>query len=214
MLLGALGHALWLYPHCERGGRSCQEVANQRSCGCREPHPGPFIRDFRAEEPSDETGAWLCLSCLCLAFVRILALVRRPYVLLFVELDNRRDYVTCISSHPNGVWVVQLAPNLSMVLAERAHPVRLLVRDRDAMFTSSCDEVFRSEGIRFILTPVRALRTNAFADRFVGTVRSECLDQLLIFGRHHLEEVLAEYSAHHNGHGPHRTLDRQARITG
>jgi transposase InsO family protein len=155
----------------------------------------------------------MALSYFCLAFVRILALLRRPYVLFFVELDTRRVYMTGVNANPTGSWVVRQARNLSMVLAERARPVRLLSGDRDAMFKSSCDEVFRSEGIRFILTPVRAPRTNAFADRFVGTVRSECLDQLLIFGRHHLEEVLAEYSAHYNGHGPHRALDRQARIT-
>ena len=85
----------------------------------------------------------MALSGLCIAFVRILALLRRHYVLLFVELDTRRVYVTGITSHPNGGWVVQLAPNLSMVLAQRAHPVRLLFRDRSAKFTSSCDEVFR-----------------------------------------------------------------------
>jgi transposase InsO family protein len=68
-------------------------------------------------------------------------------------------------------------------------------------------------GIRVIKTPVQAPRANAFAERFVGTVRRECLDRLLIFGRRHLEEVLAEYLAPYNGHRPHRALDQQAPLT-
>src|SRR5271167_972488 len=100
-----------------------------------------------------------------------------------------------------------------MVLAERSCPVRFLVRDRDAKFTASFDEVFRSEGIRIIKTPVRAPRANAFAERFVGTIRRECLDRMLIFGRRHLEHVLAEYLVHYNDHRPHRSLDQRAPLT-
>jgi len=137
-------------------------------------------------------------------------LLKRLYVLFFIELELRKVCVTGITARPTGVWVVQQARNLSMVVAERALPVKFLIRDRDAKFTSSFDEVFRAEGIRVIRTPVRAPRANAFAERFVGTVRRECLDQMLIFGRRHLEQVLAEYIDHYNGHRPHRALDQQA----
>ena len=135
-------------------------------------------------------------------------LLRRLYVLFFIELDTRRVYVTGVTANPIGAWVVQQARNLTMVLAERARPVRFLVRDRDAKFTASFDEVFRSERIRIIRTPVRAPRANAFAERFVGTIRRECLDRMLIFGRRQLEVVLAEYVDHYNGHRPHRSLDQ------
>src|ERR1019366_8923240 len=70
-----------------------------------------------------------------------------------------------------------------------------------------------TEGVGIIKTPVQAPRANAFAERFGGTVRRECLDRLLIFGHRHLEQVLAEYLVHYNGHRPHRALDQQAPLT-
>ncbi|MGD0255914.1 MAG: integrase core domain-containing protein [Acidimicrobiales bacterium] len=135
-------------------------------------------------------------------------LLRRLYVLFFMEIDTRRVYVTGITAHPVGKWVVQQARNLNSALAERVQPVRFLVRDRDTKFTSSFDEVFHSEGIRIIRTPVRAPRVNAFAERFVGTVRRECLDRMLIFHRRQLEVVLATFIDHYNTHRPHRSLDQ------
>ena len=140
-------------------------------------------------------------------------LLRRLYVLFFIELDTRRVYVTGVTANPAGAWVVQQARNLTMVLADRARPVRFLVRDRDAKFTSSFDEVFRSERIRIIRTPVRAPRANAFAERFVGTIRRECLDRMLIFHRRQLEAVLAEYVDHYNSHRPHRSLDQASPLS-
>jgi putative transposase len=137
-------------------------------------------------------------------------LVRRIYVLFFIELETRRVYVTGVTTHPTCSWVVQQARNLTMALEDRVHPVRFLVRDRDAKLTSSFDEVFKAECVRIIRTPVRAPRANAFAERSVGTVRRECLDRTLIFGRRHLERVLAENVAHYNGHRPHRALGQWA----
>jgi putative transposase len=140
-------------------------------------------------------------------------LLKRLYVLFFIELDTRRVYPMGITAHPTGSWAVQQARNLSVMLANRTHPVKFLIRDRDTKFTSSFDEVLRSEDIRIIRTPIRAPRANAFAERFVGTVRRECLDRMLIFGRHHLEHVFAEYVLHYNEHRPHRALQQQAPLT-
>jgi putative transposase len=133
-------------------------------------------------------------------------LLRKLYVLFFIELYTRKVYVAGVTAHPTGAWVIQQARNLSYVLAQRAQPVKFLIRDRDTKFTARFDEVFASDGIRTIRTPIRAPRANAFAERFVGTVRRECLDRMLIFGRRHLEAVVHEYVEHYDGHRPHRSL--------
>ena len=99
-----------------------------------------------------------------------------------------------------------MARNLVGDLLNRGRSVKFLIRDRDTKFTASFDEVFRSEGIRVIKTPVRSPQANSFAERFVGTLRRECLDHVLILGERHLREVLDEYARHYNGHRPHQGL--------
>jgi transposase InsO family protein len=128
--------------------------------------------------------------------------LRRLYVLFFIELGSRRVHFAGCTANPSAAWVVQQARNLSFTgLLERT---RFLIHDRDSKFTVCFDEVFRSEGIRVIRTPVQAPQANAFAERFVRTVRTECLDWLLIIGRRHLEQVLRTYTAHYNRERPHR----------
>ena len=96
---------------------------------------------------------------------------------------------------------------LTWTLTERQESFRFLIRDRDQKFTDSFDEVFRSDGMEIIRTPFRAPQANGVAERFVRTVRSECLDWLLILDQQHLEQVLAVLVDHYNGHRPHRALD-------
>ena len=128
-------------------------------------------------------------------------LLRRLYVLFFIQFDTRRIHISGITTIP-GEWVTQQARNLSLVLAEQARPSRFLIRDRDAKFTASFDEVFRAGGIRIIRTPIRAPRANVFAERFVGTARGERLDRILVFHRRQLETVLSEFVTHYNEHRP------------
>jgi transposase InsO family protein len=129
-------------------------------------------------------------------------LLQRLYVLFFIEVGTRRVYLSGVTANPMGEWVTQQARNLSVMLSERSGAVKYLVRDRDAKFSARFDQVFRSEGIRVIKTPVRSPKANAFAERFVGTARRECLDRLLIFNRRHPEQVLTEYVEHYNEHRP------------
>ncbi len=129
------------------------------------------------------------------------------YVLFFIELSTRRVHVTGATSNPDTAFVTQQARNLAFDLDDRDTPVRFLVRDRDSKYTRSFDEVFSTEGALVILTPIRSPKANAFAERWVRTVRRELLDWTLILGRRHLDRLLDTYVEHYNAHRPHRGLD-------
>jgi putative transposase len=126
------------------------------------------------------------------------------YVLFFVEHGSRRVRLAGVTAHPDGAWMLQQARNLAA--NEQLEHARFLIHDRDAKFADSFDAILHGEGVRVIRTPVQAPRANAAAERWVRTVRSECLDDLLVVGRRHLERILREYLAHYNGERPHRAL--------
>ncbi|MDP9343475.1 MAG: integrase core domain-containing protein [Actinomycetota bacterium] len=130
------------------------------------------------------------------------------YVLFFIELSTRRVHIAGATAHPDSAWVTQQARNLAIDMAD--HGARALIHDRDAKFSGPFDEVFGTEGVEVIRTPYRAPNANAVAERWVGTVRRECLDWILITGRRHLERTLKTYEAHYNGHRPHRNLNLAA----
>lgn len=132
--------------------------------------------------------------------------LRRLYVLFFIELSSRRVLLAGITANPDGAWVTQQARNVVWELSELRTPPRFLIRDNDAKFSRAFDEIFRSEEIEVIKTPVESPEANAIAERFVGTVRRECLDWLLIANRRHLGRVLRTFIDHYNGHRPHRAL--------
>jgi putative transposase len=131
------------------------------------------------------------------------AWLRTLYVLFFIEVGSRRVVFARATASPDSAWVTQQARNLVM---ELPGATRFLLRDRDAKFSGSFDEVFRSEGGRVVRTPFRSPKANAYAERWVRTVRRECLDHLLILSRRHLDAVLAEFVEHYNRARPHRAL--------
>ena len=159
---------------------------------------GPTWREFLRAQAASIVA--------CDFFTVETAFLRRYYVLFFIELQSRRVHLAGSSAHPSGRWVAQQARNL--VLAQGVENVRFLIHDRDSKFVAGFDEVFRSEGIRVILTPFRAPQANAYAERFVRTVRAECLDWLLILGPRQLERVLRVFVEHYNRERPHRALGR------
>jgi transposase InsO family protein len=144
--------------------------------------------------------------------------LRRLYVLFFIELDTRRVHLAGVTANPDGQWVTQQARNLLLVLGEQGRRARFVLHDRDAKFSHSFDDVFRSDGAEVLLTPTQAPRANAYAERWVRTVRAECLDWLLVVGRGHLQQILRVYVHPYNRHRPHRALmhrspDPLARLT-
>jgi putative transposase len=137
------------------------------------------------------------------------AFLRRLYVLFFIELGRRRVWITGVTNHPNGPWVTQQARNVTMDLSDDGVVTRFLIRDRDTKFVAGFDEVFRSEAAQILQTPFRAPNANAVAERFVRTVRSECLDHILVLNARHLERLLRQYAEQYNHHRPHQGIHQE-----
>ena len=129
--------------------------------------------------------------------------LQRLYCLFVREVGSRCVHVLGVTANPDGPWTAQQTRNLLMDLGDRAADFRFLVRDRAGQFTGSFDEVLADAGIEAVRIPLRSPRANAYAERFVLTVRTEATDRMLIFGQRHLRTVLAEYKAHYNGRRPH-----------
>jgi putative transposase len=128
-------------------------------------------------------------------------------VLSFLSIGSRRiEYVAC-TSKPNTAWMLQQARNLLVELDNRGRPMPFLLHDRDAKFPRASDALLGNAGIKMIRTPVRSPNANAHMERWVGSVRRECLDRMLIVGRRQLEHVLRVYIRHYNRTRPHRALD-------
>jgi putative transposase len=139
------------------------------------------------------------------------------YVLFFIELGTRRVHFAGCTAHPTSEWVTQQARNLAWDMQDmrdrdRELPVRFLIHDRDAKFASSFNMVFESECIETVLTPYRSPKANAYAERWVRTVREECLDLVLIITERHLERILREYVSYYNYRRPHQSIAQRTPI--
>lgn len=183
---------------CSVSETSVRNVLRRRGIAPAPRRSGPSWRAFIRQQAQSMIA--------CDFFTVETVSLRRIYVLFFIELGTRRVHLAGSTSRPSGTWVAQQARNLAIDRADHPAPLRFLVHDRDTKFNAAFDEVFRSEGATVIKTPLRAPNANAHAERWVRTVREECLDWLLIVGHRQLDRVLRTYVDHYNRKRPHRAL--------
>ncbi len=138
--------------------------------------------------------------------------LKTVYVLFFIELGTRRVHLAGVTATPDGLWVAQQARQLVWEFEETDASFRCLIRDNDKKFTDAFDTVFESQQIHIVPTPIRAPNANAYSERWVRTVREECLDHILVINEAHLRRILYEYLEHYNARRPHQGLEQQSPI--
>jgi putative transposase len=138
--------------------------------------------------------------------------LKTVYVFFFIERGSRRVHFAGCTTNRNDAWVTQQARQISWNLADADQSFRFLIRDRDKKLTEAFDAIFRSEGLKIIRTPKRAPNANSHAERYVRTVRSECLDKIIIVNQAHLCSVLTEYVTFYNARRPHQGIGQQSPI--
>lgn len=138
--------------------------------------------------------------------------LKTVYVLFFIELGTRRVHFAGCTTNPNDAWITQQARQISWNLADADQSFRFLIRDRDKKFTEAFDKIFRSEGLKIIRTPIQAPNANSYAERWVRSARSECLDKIIIVNQAHLRSLLTEYVTFYNTRRPHQGIDQQSPI--
>jgi transposase InsO family protein len=137
------------------------------------------------------------------------ATLRRYYVLFFINVDTREVFFAGLTANPTGAWTTQAARNLFLNHTGQLTGARALVRDRGSQFVDSFDEVFRTEGLKILRTPVRTPVANTFAERWIGSIRRELLDRTIIWNRQQRERLVIGYIEHYNSHRPHRSLEQR-----
>jgi hypothetical protein len=176
-----------------------------------------ILRSHRIPPPAHRDETWrtflrahaATLPATDFSHVHCAFTLTRLYVAFVIELDTHRAHLLGITQHPTATRATQLARKLASQLDEKGHQFTHPIRDRDAKFTDTFDAVFTATGIEIIKTAPQAPRMNAYAERFVRTVRTKCTDRILIAGPRHLRLVLSEYIQHYNngrshqGHGMH-----------
>ena len=130
----------------------------------------------------------------------------RYLVLFAIDVPTRRIEICGIRQRPTGEWMQQTARNLTAFDDAFLVGKQIVLHDRDPLFTDAFRELLRNEGVEPVRLPAKAPKLNAFAERFVLSVKSECLNKMVIFGEAHLRTVISEYSAHYHLERNHQSL--------
>lgn len=134
---------------------------------------------------------------------------QRFYVLIFKELRSRKILYASCTENPTGEWTTQQARQLAWQIQDGNIKAKYLIRDKDDKYTNRFDEVFRTEGIEVIKTSTNAPLQNTYAERFVRSIREECLDKIIVLNQTHLSKVLQKYINYFNTARPHQGIDNQ-----
>lgn len=178
------------------GATTIRSILRRAGVGPAPRRDGPSWAEFLRAQAE---GIWAC------DFFSVETVwLRTLYGLFWIELGSRRVHLAGVTVNPDCGWVSQQARNLA--IEEKVTRVRYLIHDRDAKFCGPFDAILRSEDVKIVKTPIRSPRANAVAERWVRSVRNECLDHMLVFGRRHLEQILRDYLTHYNAERPHRSL--------
>lgn len=128
------------------------------------------------------------------------------FVLVFIHIGTRRVFVSGMSANPDNIWMKQQARNFAMTFADAPLAASHLIRDRDCKFTADFDQILKDDGIETVRTAIRSPNMNAYAERFVQSIKTECLDHFVVFGDKHLRYLLDQYLAYYHSERPHQGL--------
>jgi hypothetical protein len=129
------------------------------------------------------------------------------YVLFFIHLASRKIHVAGVTSHPDERWMVQMARNVTMADWGFLEPGQYLIHDRDGKFCPAFQRLLDDVGVKRVLLPPRSPNLNAYAERWVRSVKEEVLSRLILLGESSLQHVLAEYLVRFHQERPHQGKD-------
>jgi Integrase core domain len=129
------------------------------------------------------------------------------YVLFFIHLGSRKVHIAGVTPHPDQMWMTQMACNVTMEDWGVLSPGQFLIHDRDAKFCPAFQHTMDGVGVRWVMLPPRSPNLNAYAERWVRSVKEECLSRLILFGERSLRYALAEYGSHYHQERPHQGKD-------